>query len=171
MGNKRAGFTMIELIVGITVMLVTISVASMSINSSGQKPKREAERIAGYLTRLTQKSDRIHVSFDVSLDANVSPPTLTISWGTNKDKEPPFELNAEIAYEPHFNISNINDTKTKNWTYQRNDYPHGVKIDAISTLSTANSDEGYHKSGHRYIMLTANKASPYYVLITSRDEG
>lgn len=165
MGNKRAGFTMIELIVGITVMLVTISVASMSINSSGQKPKREAERIAGYLTRLTQKSDRIHVSFDVSLDANASPPTLTISWGTNKDKEPPFELNAEIAYEPHFNINNVKkDTKTKNWTYQRKDYPHGVKIDATSSV---NED----KNGQRYIKLTANKASPYYVLITSRDEG
>ena len=175
MENRRRGFTLTELIVGVVVMVVTLGVATMSLTSTDQTPKREAERIAMYLTRLTQKSDRIKVSFDVELKDN----KLAVSWKKHgENMEADFELSPELNYIPRFNINDIKDDKVKKWTYQQKDYPNGVKIAAISTTKYPGTNtERYYKNGHRYIKITNDNNGSikgkqhleYYVLITSRD--
>ncbi len=66
MGNSRKGFTLIEIVVGILVMMLLLTVARLSITIEGQSAKREAERVAAYLYRLMQMADRRRQNFDIS---------------------------------------------------------------------------------------------------------
>ena len=180
MGNKRKGLTLTELLVGVIVMMITLSVATISLTSTDQTPRREAERITAYLTRLTQKSDRVKVSFDFELSGN----TLKVSWKEHgKNMEPDFMLSEACIYEPRLNTQEKND-KITIWTYDRSKYPDGVKIAAISGTSGSYMSGGskrtydyYKNKGHMYLKITNDNSgkikgknhSEYYVLITSQD--
>ncbi|MBQ3347688.1 MAG: type II secretion system protein [Synergistaceae bacterium] len=172
MENRRRGFTLAELIVGVVVMIVTLGVATMSLRSTDQTPKREAERIAMFLTRLTQKSDRIKMDVTVKMENG----KLVSLWNNNKGEE------IELSTECNCVFRNM-DNNT--WTYERVEYPNGVKIDARSNLDKVVNGklqvDYYYKNmsseGHRYIKITNDNNGSikgkqhleYYVLITSRD--
>ena len=153
--NHTKGFTLIEVLMSVTIMSVMAGVMMLSHHSADQTPKREAEKVAAYITRLTQKSDRIKVGFNASIDGgNI----LNVSWnkGTN-NTEPPFEISAGLNVKWDDNHSN-------NFTYDYKNFPNGAKISALGAkLST-------YASKHRYIEITSENSSAYYVLITSEDK-
>ena len=153
--NHTKGFTLIEVLMSVTIMSAMAGVMILSHHSADQTPKREAEKVAAYITRLTQKSDRIKVGFNASIDGgNI----LNVSWnkGTN-NTEPPFEISAGLNVKWDDNHSN-------NFTYDYKNFPNGAKISALGAkLST-------YASKHRYIEITSENSSAYYVLITSEDK-
>ncbi len=153
--NHTKGFTLIEVLMSVTIMSVMAGVMILSHHSADQTPKREAEKVAAYITRLTQKSDRIKVGFNASIDGgNI----LNVSWdkGTN-NTEPPFEISAGL------NVKWDDNHLDKKLIYDYKNYPNGAKISALDAKLSTNNTK------HRYIKITAANSSTYYVLITSSD--
>ena len=174
MGNSRKGFTLVELVVGVTVMIVVTLVATISLDSAKQKPKNEAEKIAAYLSGLAQKADRIRMKLVIELADSKIKATWLNDKGESKDYEPDFVLNNDCSYYTHFNPDNHNKTDVKELTYSRITYPRGAKIFATASLS-GKYDSGTtynystNKKGHRYVRITANNAANHYVVITGND--
>ena len=90
--NHTKGFTLIEVLMSVTIMSVMAGVMMLSHHSADQTPKREAEKVAAYITRLAQKSDRIKIGFGIEIQDEK---LLNVSWNKNSDyTEPPFEVSA-----------------------------------------------------------------------------
>ena len=177
MGNRTRGFTLIELITGVTVMLVILGVSRIGLVSGEQSAGREAEKIAAYLAGLVQKSERLNVSLEAKFDTEGK-----IIASLNGIQESPFNINSTCTCTPHLNLANISDTKTKTWTYAKNPgdtdsyYPNGVHIFATDSLNDTLTLTGgstitydYGKNGHRYLQIEDRRQAKYYVVITSKD--
>ncbi len=152
--ESEEGFTLVEVLMCVTLMSITAGVMTLSFHAADQTPKREAEKIAAYFTRLVQKSGRIKVCFEAEIIDNA----LNVFW--NKDRnyiENPFEIGAGLKYE----LCNCTDNVL---TYDYNNYPKGAKIAVLGDIS------GYKT--HKYIAISsAENLSPYYVLITPFDKS
>ena len=153
MANNTKGFTLIEVLMSVTIMSVMAGVMLLSHHSADQTPKREAEKVAAYITRLTQKSDRIKVGLEAEInqDGNI----LNVSWkkGTN-NTEPPFEASAGLKYSSNF-TSNI-------LIYDYKNFPNGAKISV---------QENVTGTTHKYIGITSNNNnSSSYVLVMAGDK-
>ena len=151
--KKRKGFTLIEILMSVSIMSIMAGVMTLSYHAADQTPKREAEKVAAYITRLAQKSDRIKTGFEMEISGDA----LCVSWGDNGQyKEPYFEISAGLTYTP---ISWDTNSRLK---YDCTNYPRGAKISVLDSQPTGNK--------HNYIQITSEtNSSPYYVLITSQD--
>ena len=148
--RHRKGFTLIEVLMSVMIMSIMAGVMAISFHSADQNPKREAEKVAAYITRLTQKSDRIKMSFDVKISNNA----LIVSWGNTDDNQ-----------EPSFDISaGLECTLPETLTYDYKKYPKGAKI-------FVSPDTNGIKYNYNYIKIAkiADNSSSYYVIITSTD--
>lgn len=154
--ENRRGLTMIELLVGMMVMMITLSAARLSMNSVKQTPKREAERIVAYLTRLTQKADRIQVSFDVVVEDGEK---MSVKWAGSSTEEESLTASRECSYST-YNFTQV-DTAYK-MTYNYINYPMGAKI-FVSESASSYTDI----TKQRYITITAKGESSCYVIITA----
>lgn len=153
--NRRKGFTLVEVLMSVTIMSVMAGVMMLSHHSADQTPKREAEKVAAYITRLAQKSDRIKVSFDIEIQNEKS---LNVSWKNHgQNMESPFEISAGLNVK-------WDDKHSNNFIYDYINFPNGVQISAISTPLTE------YPQKHRYIEITSENSSAYYVLITAEDK-
>lgn len=150
MGSKRKiGFTLIEVLMSVSIMSIMSGVMILSYHTTDQTPKREAEKVAAYITRLANKSDRIKVGFEMEISGD----SLCVSWGSYK--EPSFEKSAGLTYTA------VNWDADSRLKYDCKTYPRGAKI-SVTDNSTGTK--------HKYIAITsATNLSPYYVLITSQD--
>lgn len=150
MGSKRkTGFTLIEVLMSVSIMSIMSGVMILSYHTTDQTPKREAEKVAAYITRLANKSDRTKVGFEMKISCN----SFCVSWEHNGIKEPSFDVSAGLTYSHNFT-----EDKLK---YNCETYPRGAKI------SVTDNSTGIK---HKYIAITsAANLSPYYVLITSQD--
>lgn len=148
MGSKRkTGFTLIEVLMSVSIMSIMSGVMILSYHTTDQTPKREAEKVAAYITRLANKSDRTKVGFEMKISCN----SFCVSWGDYE--EPSFDISAGLTYSHNFT-----EDKLK---YNCETYPRGAKI------SVSDNNTG---TRHKYIAITsATNLSPYYVLITSQD--
>lgn len=176
------GFTLVELLVGVIVMLVMLSVARIGLTSGTQTAGREAEKIAAYLAGLAKKSDRTNAPLTVSFETEGK-----IVASFNGKTEQAFIINPALKCTPHLNPANLSDKGTKSWTYGRSPanpdsyYPNGAHIFASDTLertctpegssSTLTYNYGRDKSGNRYLLLEDSREGKYYVVITSMDTG
>ena len=151
MGSKRKiGFTLIEVLMSVSIMSIMSGVMILSYHTTDQTPKREAEKVAAYITRLANKSDRIKVGFEMEISGN----GLCVSWEHNGRQEPFFDISEGLTYT----ALNCTENKLK---YDCKTYPRGAKI-SVTDNSTGKK--------HKYIAITsATNLSPYYVLITSQD--
>lgn len=168
MGNKRRGFTIVEFLVSMAVMALIGGVSVMRIGTAMQKPKHEAEKIAAYFVRLTEKADRTRVKFT----ANISDNNISVSWNGEDSQGESLSLNPDFTYTPHFDADNINDTSVKAWTYKGGSDVKIMATDSLSgSYSTANGriDYDYGKNGHMYLAVTSGASSPHYVVITPKD--
>ena len=152
MANNTKGFTLVEVLMSVTIMAAMAGVMMLSHHSADQTPKREAEKVAAYITRLAQKSDRIKVSFDIEIqDAR----SLNVSWKEHGENiEPPFEVSAGLNY-----TSNFQDNRL---IYDYKNYPRGAKI-SVQDNATGTT--------HKYIGITSNNnnSSSCYVLVMAGD--
>ena len=100
MGNSRKGFTLIEIVVGILVMLLLLTVARLSITIEGQSAKREAERVVAYLYRLIQMADRRRQNFDIDTFQDY----ISVKWeGTGSDEiDTSFKASPGCSYSDNF---------------------------------------------------------------------
>ncbi|MBR0184782.1 MAG: type II secretion system protein, partial [Synergistaceae bacterium] len=78
MGNRRNGFTLVELLTAIVVMTIISGAAMMSLTAADQTAKREAERVQAYIYDLMRKADRAHVNFTMKLYGNGN--NLIVTW-------------------------------------------------------------------------------------------
>ena len=76
MGNRRNGFTLVELLTAIVVMTIISGAAMMSLTAADQTAKREAERVQAYIYDLMRKADRAHVNFEIVVASD----KLTVTW-------------------------------------------------------------------------------------------
>ena len=104
MGNRRKGFTLAELIVGVVVMIVTLGVATMSLRSTDQTARREAERLTAYINRQKDKAERIHKDFNMTVD----PYKVLINWGDRQYDDASFEASDGCGYSKNFPNGDVN---------------------------------------------------------------
>ena len=147
--NSTKGFTLIEVLMSVTIMSAMAGVMILSHHSADQTPKREAEKVAAYITRLAQKSDRIKVSFDIEIqDAR----SLNVSWKEHgQNMESPFEVSAGLKYSSNFDSNTL--------TYDYKNFPNGAKISVQDNITGT----------HKYIGITSNNSQSYYVLVMAGD--
>ena len=62
---SQKGFTLVEFLVSLIVIAIFASFYAVNLSSQEQTAKQEAEKIAAYLTDLTRKADRRHISFRI----------------------------------------------------------------------------------------------------------
>lgn len=110
MGNRRRGFTLAELIVGVVVMIVTLGVATMSLRSTDQTARREAERLVAYLYRQMDQAVRIHKGFRLTIgpDSKTGIDRVLINWGDQKYDNTPFEPSDGCSYSDNFPNGDVN---------------------------------------------------------------
>lgn len=94
MGNRRRGFTLAELIVGVVVMIVTLGVATMSLRSTDQTARREAERVVAYIYRQIDMADRIRKDFTMTVGTS----SITINWGGLHSEDTSFKASDGCSY-------------------------------------------------------------------------
>ena len=114
MGNRRRGFTLAELVVGVVVMIVTLGVTTMSLRSTDQTAKREAERLAAYIYRQMDKAVRIHKGFTMTVGTD----SVLIQWG-NLDDDNSFKASDGCSY-------NLQGSRKYNASKQS--FPQGATI-------------------------------------------
>lgn len=150
MGNRRKGFTLTELLMGIVVMTIMASAAVLSMSVADQTSKREAEKVAAYLVRLVEKSDRIKHGFNLEIkDSN----KIVVSWNADEESE---SLLATSGCT--YAAWNFDD----NMIYNDTNYPMGAKI-----FTSESNDEYTDTKKHKYITVTSGNTSPYYVILTA----
>ena len=115
MENRRRGFTLAELIVGVVVMVVTLGVATMSLRSTDQTAKREEERLAAYIYRQMDKAVRIHKSFTMTVGID----SVTINWGEQSSEDTSFKASDGCRY-------NLQGSRVYNASKQS--FPQGATI-------------------------------------------
>ena len=64
---RRSGFSLIELLIVIAVIGVMAATMTINPNAAKVSSKREAERLAMFLKRMAQKSERMHVGFVMTI--------------------------------------------------------------------------------------------------------
>ena len=155
MGSKRNGLSMVELLTAVVLMGIIAGVSSISIKTSRQLPKREAEKIATYFAKLTQKADCIKMNFTASIDDNDNKNKISVTWTNSADES--LTLDTDLVYTAHFNSTDITNTDITEWTYTCGG---GVNVYSV----------GEDPNGGRYIAITYNdETPPHYVVITSED--
>ena len=101
--KKRRAFTLTELIVGVVVMIVTLGVATMSLRSTDQTAKREAERLEAYIYRQMDKSERIHTNFTLLMDKTV----VYIKWDGYTSWKIEHKASDGCTYNHNYGTKNI----------------------------------------------------------------
>ena len=104
MGNRRRGFTLAELTVGVVVMIVTLGVATMSLRSTDQTAKREAERLVAYLYRQMDKAERAHKVFTMTVNTQ----SVTINWRDGYPEDNSFKASDGCSYSDKFPNGDVN---------------------------------------------------------------
>ena len=156
---SRKGFTLIEVLMSVTIMSIMAGVMTLSYHVADQTPMREAEKLAAYLRRLIQKSNRIKVGFQVEIPHVAA---LNVSWDISGDhKEPPFDISAGLRYAPHFDSADLSSTSILKMNYNYRCYPNGASINVLGNVSSYQVG-----NKHKYIEISSDKSLPYYVLIT-----
>ena len=121
MAKKNFGFSLIELLIGITIMGIMAAVITVSANSLRVTAKSEAERIAAYLIGLTHKYGSKRENFRIVLnDSNVE-----------RGKAIVIERTDNRVYEPildTFRLRNgctfTNNTDTFEYNHATNKFNH-----------------------------------------------
>ena len=115
------GFTLVEFLVSLIVMAIFASFYAVNLSSQDQTARQEAERIAAYLTDLTRKADRRHISFQIKKEGN----NIVGYWDGTKSK---------------FDIYSGSDGQVLNKDF---------KMEANQDLFTYNSEENkFTQKGH-----------------------
>ncbi|MBQ9904004.1 MAG: type II secretion system protein [Synergistaceae bacterium] len=118
MGNRRNGFTLVELLTAIVVMTIISGAAMMSLTAADQTAKREAERVQAYIYDLMRKADRAHVDFEI----NATESYIWVRWNYDTNNED-FSF---IPTEGCYYSDNFNGNKTYN--HQKKLFPSGGSI-------------------------------------------
>ena len=87
MGNKRGGFSIIEFIMAVLVMMIFAGTMAVSMNAAKQTAMDEAEKLAAYLEGLVLKSDRMNMGVSVVFSGE----DISASWENNSPVSRPFE--------------------------------------------------------------------------------
>ena len=171
MGNNHKGFSLAELLTAVALMAIIAGISSLGLSAVKHTPRREAEKIAAYLVKLTEKADMIRADFTAKISGN----SISVTWkdksGTNKGSEN-FSINSDFTYAAHFDTSNIKDT-SKAWDYESTG---NFLISALPSLQgsytlTGGGTDNYdfEREGNRYISITPSEGAAYYVVITAKD--
>lgn len=132
MGNSRKGFTLIEIVVGILVMLLLLTVARLSITIEGQSAKREAERVEAYIYRLMQMADRRRQNFDLDTFQDY----IEIKWEGIVSIDTSFKASPGCSYSDNFVDITYN---VMNRRFKKGDKDEGGTI----TINGADNDKWF----------------------------
>ena len=82
---RKSAFTLMELMVGMVIIAVTTTVIIANVDAlGGQTAKREAEKLAHWLTTLMTIADSRNDGFTLTINANVP----TIEWASSHPLSP-----------------------------------------------------------------------------------
>ena len=99
---RRRGFTIIELFISMVIIAIFTSFITSNISSQSQTAKSEAEKLAAYITDLTRKADRRHMSFVIKFHSGYT----YYYWVHGKDND-----KYTRGYLYHNNPEEIDKTK------------------------------------------------------------
>ncbi len=171
MENNHKGFSVIELLTVVVLMVLIAGVASINIGAAQQSPKREAEKIAANFVNLAKKADRMKADFTAALSGD----KFSVTWkdkGGNTIGSDDFHIDPDFTYIPHLDDTSIGNKTVTEWNYTSGSHIHILAAGSLSgSYSTANGTISYNfnKKGHRYIEVKSAKSSPYYIIITAGD--
>ena len=117
-----AGFTIVELLISISILIIMASFIALNTDIARITATQEAAKIAAYIHKAMQRSDRIHDGFSIQLVGKDGELEIRIIWdskGETKRKDmwiipidPSFRItsnvDSELKYSPQSNtfISN-----------------------------------------------------------------
>ena len=117
---RRSGFTLIELIIGIAIMILLAGIFEVNPNIGKHTSKHEAQRLFSKLSNIINKADMTQTDFHVIINKN----KVTIQWDINRwryhlgrrdtdgTKSEPFYASKGCKY--HMNISQLNYSSITN---------------------------------------------------------
>ena len=128
-GEKRKGFTIVEMAIVILILGIMASVMTFSPEIAKQTAKREAERLQMFLSSMEDAADRRHMNFDIEVGPilETGQVVVTISWG---DKYPKSKL------EPTVGCSYENKLANKKGTYNA----RNKRFNAGGTITVIGAD-------------------------------
>ena len=145
MGNKRLrGFTLVELMVTVSVMSIMAAVIALNVDFTRQSAKHEAEKVATYIENLMKKSNRIHTSFDIEVKDKV----IKVSWGIHDVHVESLDATIGCTYTPSAEIM----------IYDRNNFTNRDRV-TVDTDEKDSSDDEYDY----HIKITDSAGEEYYV--------
>ena len=77
---KRRAVSFVELVIGMTLLILLASQISLSANFHVHTPKREAEKLAKKISSLILKADQSQIHFKLEIE----PDHMFIVWNTNE---------------------------------------------------------------------------------------
>lgn len=117
---KRAGFTLIELVIAIAILAITAATLSLNPDSFKHTAKQEAERLAAKLSSLMLKADSTHKHFEIKINKN----KMLITW---KEKKSSYK-DKDFEPEPGCSISWNAPGDNLTYSYLTNRYAQGATI-------------------------------------------
>ena len=155
MGKKFHGFSLVELLVAVAIILVLAGGIILNINSMKTTPKKEAERVAQFLMTEINKADKrrreIIFAFnseDKKLEAKINSTSKVVG-----------EMNAGTGFTYTFTPSEIKYNIDENKAIKPND----TRLVTIKTTnSPANTDFRIEVKGKD----VEGKDASYYAVIT-----
>ncbi len=99
-GEKRKGFTIVEMAIVILILGIMASVMTFSPEIAKQTAKREAERLQMYISSMEDAADRRHMNFEIEIGPIVETgqTSVLIHWANNEYQEPKFRPTAGCSY-------------------------------------------------------------------------
>lgn len=145
MGNRRNGFTLVELLTAIVVMTIISGAAMMSLTAADQTAKREAERVQAYIYDLMRKADRAHVDFEIDANTILNNGHVTVKWyGKETITDTSFIPTDGCYYSAKYGLEN----KTVIYRYQSKDFNYNGTITVVGAgvnKQGTNEDKHYIK--------------------------
>lgn len=94
--KNRRGFTLVEVMIAVSIMVIMSAVITFNSDFTKQTAKREAERLFVYLYRSMKKADRRRINFTFT----PSPAHVLLKWGNGRNEF--FWTSSGCAYDHNF---------------------------------------------------------------------
>ena len=77
---KRKAYPLIEMLIVVSILSIMAATITLSVHSTEQTAKNEAERLASFLNKQMSKADRFHKDFKLETSLTTPINTINVCW-------------------------------------------------------------------------------------------
>lgn len=138
--SSSSGFTLIEMLIGILIMGIAISMVSVAISQSVRNQEKMQDLLDIYEVALTSKSKVIERVIQQELSGSFNTGNVTVSWSAEITEEASeasiFLVDLGQYSSPNFNIKFYTVTTTIESPYARRVYQFTHMVEQDKTFTT-----------------------------------